>query len=194
MWRWFKEERFQLIKKYFRMKNNFFLKINILVLILTSALFACKNDPKEQKNTETPSVAPAATLPNTPETVVRTWQTDIDHNQFEEAKALSTDRMKGYIERVIMAVTASDAAIINTDLQNLQCTTEADSSKAVCIYSVVTLDTIATPPYPKGTKLLGKAHVLENNFTDKFNLVKQNGQWLIDNDKDAELQNILNGK
>jgi hypothetical protein len=102
--------------------------------------------------------------------------------------------MKGYIERVIMAVTASDAAIINTDLQNLQCSIEADSSKSVCIYSVVTLDTIATPPYPKGIKLLGKAHVLENNFTDKFNLVKQNGQWLIDNDKDAELQNILNGK
>ncbi len=176
------------------MKSTFFLKIIILVIVLLNAVLACKNDPKEQKNTATPSVATTPMLPNTPETVVRAWQKAIDYNQFEEAEALSTDRMKGYIERVIRAVTASDAAIINTDLQNLTCTVETDSSKATCIYSVITLDTIATPPYPKGTKLLGKAHVLENNFTDKFNLVKQNGQWFIDNEKDAELQNILNGK
>ena len=96
---------------------------------------------------------------SSPESVVRQWQSHIDHNEFEKAKALSAPRTEALLSwmEALLSEMDADSVITQTDFKEINCSENGD--KAVCYYT------------------------LEEDgqtFYDSFLLVRINGKWLVD--------------
>lgn len=125
--------------------------LNCCLFIL---FFSCQNESTStQKNG-------GATLPQTPEGVVRLWQKHIDKNEFSDAKILSTQRGKEWISGIeaFLADENSDSLITNTEFLNMNCV--ENGMDAYCVY-------------------LFKSEE-GDTFQDTFFLKKENNQWLVD--------------
>ena len=107
-------------------------------------------------------------LANTPEAVVRQWQAFVDANRAEEAKMLSTERTKKFIDD---SPKIPNEEIVETIFSNMKCREMGD--RAVCVYYTTTSsDTL---------KIL-----------DSLDVVRENGQWKVDiiesgDEEDAEI-------
>ncbi len=70
----------------------------------------------------------------TPDEVVRQWQSYIDHNQFDSARLYSTELARSYID-FLDALTSDDSTdVYETQLFNLECNIQGDS--AICHYLI----------------------------------------------------------
>lgn len=95
---------------------------------------------------------------DSPEAVVRKWQTHVDQNEFREAMKISTPRTMQLLSWMEAILTEMDAdTIIHTELTGLSCREEGD--QAVCHYTIV-----------DGGEV----------FPDSFVLTRMNGKWLVD--------------
>jgi hypothetical protein len=133
------------------------MKNIVLVTAIALTTFACKN--KNTQPTNQPLTASETTkiaLPNTPEQVVRTWETQIAQNQYGLAKQISTGKT---LETVVSldssnSMKPSDSYI--PKFQQITCKEEGDKATCDCIID----DNIG-----------------QLNCT--YFLVKSKGQWLL---------------
>lgn len=108
------------------------------------------------------------TLPNTPEELVRLYQSYIDSNLFVQAQQLSTPRSAALHEMMaaIVADTPSDSSLIHTQFLSMDCVVEEE--KAVC-------NCLLKDEYEE--------------YDSEYILVKINGQWLVDSpDEEADFE------
>ena len=128
------------------------MKHYFLISICTTLLFfvACKQDSKP-----TAAAQPLPTLANTPEDVVRQWQSWIDKSNYKDAALLSTPRAQNWIVQINQIFgTATDT----TNFKSIKCIVK--DTTAMCSCQI--LDT------------------QKEVFIDSFLLVKRNNQWLVD--------------
>ena len=127
------------------MKNGLLLSILALLLLL-----ACQGEP------------PAEQRP--PKEVLKTYQGLVDKNKLEEAKALSTEAGKEWLDELagIIASEQPDSTIFRTTFLSTNCEGEGDTLICQC--------------------------VLEDQYeryTSDYTLVKStDGQWLVDAPRD----------
>jgi hypothetical protein len=136
---------------------------NLISVASASLIFffatACKNG---DTNTLASSNQPTVQLPNTPEDVVRTWESQIGQNQFDAAKLISTGKTLEAVVSLdsthhIQAMAPSSIKIIN-----IACQTEGDKSKCDCLQE----------------DAIGQLKCV-------YYLIRQNGQWYLQ-DADSE--------
>jgi hypothetical protein len=133
------------------------MKNIVLVTSIALTTFACKNN-----NTPTltqPIIASETTkieLPNTPESVVRTWETQIAQNQYSLAKQIST----GKTLETVISLDSSNAMVPSVSyipkFQQITCKEDGDKATCDCVID----DNIG-----------------QLNCT--YFLVKTKGQWLL---------------
>lgn len=105
---------------------------------------------------------PAFDLPNTPESVAQKWQTALNDDQFDLARALSSDRTKAWVtelDSLMHDPQMMDASLPKTVLLDLKCRFRSDS---VAVCSFFTND-------DDGTR-----------WADSLFLLKVRGQWLVE--------------
>jgi hypothetical protein len=139
------------------MKNSILVASAALLLFFA---FACKNG---DGNTLISSAnTPTVPLPNTPEDVVRTWETQIGQNQFDAAKRISTGKT---LEAVVSLDSTNNIQKMppsSIKILNLACRTEGDKSECDCLQE----DAVG-------------------QLQCTYFLVRQNGQWFLQ-DADSE--------
>ncbi|MFN0014241.1 MAG: hypothetical protein ACKVU2_06800 [Saprospiraceae bacterium] len=94
---------------------------------------------------------------DSPEAVVRLWQSYIDRNQFDSARLYSTEQARSYIDFLDALLQGDSADISNTELYQLKCDIQGDS--AVCHYLI------------EGE--------LEEKIPDTLVLYRVSGRWLV---------------
>ncbi|MBK7409961.1 MAG: hypothetical protein IPJ40_19080 [Saprospirales bacterium] len=101
---------------------------------------------------------------NSPESVVRQWQSHVDHNEFEKAKVLSAPRTEALLSwmEVLLSEMDADSVVTQTDFKEINCKESGD--KAVCYYTME----------EEG-----------QTFYDSFLLVRIDGKWLVDLPEEA---------
>lgn len=146
------------------MKNHFYK------IILCSLLFAtCNNEPDAEE---------APPLPNTPESVVRTWQQYVDRDQFADARKLSTPEAisnLNAIETILKSFTDEEPPD-TMQMVFLEMNCREAGNRAVCHYAIE----------EEGEKI-----------RDSFILKKISGQWLVHIEEnpyspDGDLQDLFN--
>ncbi len=92
------------------------------------------------------------------ESVVRRWQKYMDNNEFDKARAISTDRAKEWVDMIasILYEDAEELALPPTEFLQMNCVEKKDS--ATCVYTTKADNEIVW---------------------DSFLLVKVNGMWLV---------------
>jgi len=96
---------------------------------------------------------------DTPESVVRQWQSHIDKNEFGQAKALSAPRtveLLSWMEGIFSEMD-SEVTVTHTEFKSIRCKEKGD--EAVCFYTIEEEGQV---------------------FQDSFILVRINGQWRVD--------------
>jgi hypothetical protein len=126
----------------------------IIAIAIIATTFGCQSGENTQKPTQN---APTVQLPNTPEEVVKTWETEIAQNHFLLAKQLSTGKA---LETVISldsthAIKPMEAS--TTQFLNIKCHIEGDKSNCDCLLE----------------DALGQLKCT-------YFLVRINGQWMLD--------------
>ncbi len=116
----------------------------LLLILVAAFVWSCQSDEN---------------LPNTPETVVRAYQSYLDKNNFKAAKKLSTKAERDRLKMIahMLEDEPIDSTIMNTNFLKLDCKEAGD--KATCYYTIEEFDEL---------------------FSDSFLLVKKRGQWLVD--------------
>ncbi len=142
---------------------------NLSYIFFAAALtvFACKKGDKTQ-SAQNAIAAPAAPieLPKTPEAVVRTWEAQVEQNQFALAKLISTGKT---LETVVSLDSTNNIERIppsNTKILSIAC--EEKGEKATC-------DCMLEDS--------------EGKIQCKYFLIRQNGQWML---QDAESEPVEN--
>lgn len=139
------------------MLRNIFLvaAFTILIVGLFSACGGNVNSGADLASTE----AVPDTLPNTPEELVRLYQSYIDSNLFLQAQRLSTPRSAALHEMMaaIVADTPSDSSLIHTQFLSMDCVVEQDTAVCNCLLK---------DEYEE--------------YASEYILVKTDGQWLVD--------------
>jgi hypothetical protein len=138
------------IKPYFctQIKINNMRLFRYSYLAIYFLFFACKNEVKIKSN-------------DTPEAVIRNWQSSMDNSDIKAAKELSSENTKKWLDD-IEATFGSDTLHVKTTFISIHCTEENDS-KASC-------------------KCLSKQEGITEEYEDVFFLVKENGKWVVDLD------------
>ncbi len=129
-----------------------------LFLFLVSVA-ACKCN--EKKAPAVPA-KPVFDLPNTPETVAQKWQDALNDDQFDLARALSTDRTKSWVtelDSLMHDPQMMDASLPKTVLEDLKCRFRSDSF-AVCSFFTTDDD--------------------KTRWADSLFVLKIRGQWLVE--------------
>ena len=126
-----------LLSRFWR----FLLLLGILVFLCPN----CSNEP--------------TTATGSPEEVARQWQRYIDSNEFEKAKAISTDRAKELIDMIasILFEDAEELELPPTQFLKMNCTEWGDS--ATCVYQIDADGEVVI---------------------DSFRLLKIKNRWLVD--------------
>jgi hypothetical protein len=133
------------------------MKNIVLVTAITLTTFACKNKNTESLNQPLTASEPTKiALPNTPEEVVRTWETQIAQNQYGLAKQIST----GKTLETVVSLDSSNSMVASVaylpKFQQINCKEEGDKATCDCVID----DNIG-----------------QLNCT--YYLVKSKGQWLL---------------
>ena len=102
-------------------------------------------------------------LPEDPEEVLKQYQAFVDKNLLEKAKTLSTPAGQIWLDelKAIVEEEQPDSTLFHTEFLSINCMGEGDTLRCQC--------------------------VLEDQYeryTSDYNLVKLNGQWLIDAPQD----------
>jgi hypothetical protein len=130
---------------------------NYTLLIALLAIVACKKGDKPQTSTNTITETAPIELPKTPEAVVRTWETQIEQNQFALAKLISTGKT---LETVVSLDSTNNMQVIppsNTKILSIACAEKGEKATCDC--------------------LLEDA---EGKIQCKYFLLRQNGQWFLE--------------
>lgn len=126
--------------------------INRLISItLVIQLISCSNDQKPSGN---------ESLPNTPETVCKQWQSYLDNNEIEKVATLSTTITKEWLTEN-KELFLNDTQVYKTEFVKMDC--DSMGNKATCIYTIKE-----------------EGELIE----DIFLLKKVAGQWLVDIEED----------
>lgn len=138
---------------------------NYIFFAVALAIVACKKGDKTQ-TTQNAIAAPAAPieLPKTPEAVVRTWEAQIEQNQFALAKLISTGKT---LETVVSLDSTNNIQNIppsNTKILSIACTEKGEKATCDCMLE----DS-------------------EGKIQCKYFLLRQNGQWML---QDAESEPV----
>ncbi len=143
------------------LQNKLFSDTLMLVAVVVACSFLnCGNDKNDAAAHRNP-LDPAA-LPNSPILVVRQWQISIDENRAEEAKLLSTERTKKFIDE---SPKFPDEPVVTTIFSDMICREVGD--RATCVYFTTTSSDT--------TRIL-----------DSLTLLRENGQWKIDIDENSD--------
>jgi hypothetical protein len=135
-----------------------------IIFVAALAVVACKKGDKSPTSQNSLTQATPIELPKTPEGVVRTWEAQIEQNQFALAKLISTGKT---LETVIsLDSTNNIQRIPPSDNKILSIVCEEKGDKATC--SCLLEDT-------------------EGKIQCKYFLLRQNGQWLL---QDAESEPV----
>ena len=128
-----------------------------IMATLLISLSACGGDVSLETDTTVTSVQD--TFPNTPEGVVRLYQSYIDSNLFAQAQRLSTPRSAALHEMMaaIVADTPSDSSLIHTQFLTLNCVVQQDTAVCNCLLK---------DEYEE--------------YASEYILIKSDGQWLVD--------------
>ena len=95
--------------------------------------------------------------PQTPEEVVRLWQSYIDHNRYDSARLYSTELARSYVDFLDALSQGDSTEVFETQLFDLQCDIRGDS--AVCHFLI------------EGE--------MEEKIPDTLILRKVKGRWLV---------------
>ena len=117
-------------------------------LLLLCLFISCNTSPvKEEKK---------ISLPNTPETVSKQWQSHLDKNELDQAALLSTPLTKEWLKEN-KELFLNDSQVYQTNFVKMDCVIKG--ATAICNYSFL----------EEG-----------EHYEDFFLLKKINGQWLMD--------------
>ncbi len=139
------------------MKNFFLVTAASLLLFFA---YACKNG--ENNALSSSANHPTIQLPNTPEDVVRTWESQIGQNQFDAAKLISTGKTLEAVVSLDSTYHIEKMAPSSIKIINIACQTDGDKSECDCLQE----------------DALGQLKCT-------YFLVRQNGQWYLQ-DADSE--------
>lgn len=133
------------------------MKISITVasaLLLIFFAIACKNGD----STSSPSLTNTTTiqLPNTPEEVVRMWESYIGQNQFDSAKLISTGKTLETVVSLDSTHHIQQMAPSSIKILSITCQTDGDKSECDCLQE----------------DAIGQLRCI-------YVLVRQNGQWYL---------------
>ena len=94
-------------------------------------VIACQNG--DHTASTTPTNLTAVQLPNTPEEVIKTWESQIGENQFAEAKLISTGKALETVVSLDSTHRIEPIAASSTNILNIACRTEGDKSECNCL-------------------------------------------------------------
>jgi hypothetical protein len=134
------------------------MKNIVLVSSIILTTFACKNNNTQTLNQPlTASETTKIELPNTPEMVVRTWETQIAQNQYVLAKQISTGKTLETVVSLDSSNNMEPATAYTPKFQQFTCKIEGNKATCNCIID----DNIG-------------------QLKCQYFLVKANGQWLLE--------------
>ena len=139
---------------------------NFSYVLFAAALtvVACKKGDKTQTAQNTITTPAAIELPKTPEAVVRTWEAQVEQNQFALAKLISTGKT---LETVVSLDSTNNIERIppsNTRILSIACAEIGEKATCDCLLE----DS-------------------EGKIQCKYFLLRQNGQWML---QDAESEPV----
>ncbi len=104
--------------------SNRFLNVAGCLLVLAQVLFACQPESGEATNN----------VDQSPEEVLRAYQSHYDRNEFDEAKALSTPAEQERLDELaeIIAMEESDSTVLETVFEQLNCSVRGDTAMCRC--------------------------------------------------------------
>jgi len=120
------------------------MKRFLLLCLPLLVLLSCRREPE---------------LPNTPEEVLRLYQSHYDKNEFEEAKELSTPAERQRLDdlKAIIESEPADSTIFTTTFLSINCQVLQDTATCIC-----------------------EVKDIEEPYTTEYKLVRMDGQWLVD--------------
>lgn len=139
--------------------NYIFVVLGVLFLVSS-----CQQDPKEDGR-QTIQVKQALDLK--PEQVIKFYQSHIDSNRFEMAKALSTEAGRIWIDTLASIINSSeemDSTFLQTTFSSILCAEKNDTAYCNCILTDQ-----------------------DGAYEQAYILVKQSGQWKVDAPEDDGL-------
>jgi hypothetical protein len=129
----------------------------IVFIAVLFSVIACKRGEKTQTPTNTITETAPIELPKTPEAVVRTWESQIEQNQFALAKLISVGKT---LETVVELDSTNNMQQIppsGTKIVSIACAEKGDKATCDCMLE----DT-------------------EGKIQCKYFLSRQNGQWYLE--------------
>ncbi len=94
-------------------------------------VIACQNG--DQHASTSPANLMAIQLPNSPEDVIKTWESQVGENQFAEAKLISTGKALETVVSLDSTHHIEPIAPSSTKIINIACRTEGDKSECDCL-------------------------------------------------------------
>jgi hypothetical protein len=150
-----------LISGYDFMKKVLLLSSLFLLLLFS----ACRNDTSAGEGERGGSVTP---YPEQPEAVIRQYQAHIDSNRFEQAKMLSTEAGKTWIDTLSKIINSSeeelDSTLLQTQFLKIDCQIKQDTALCNCL-----------------------ASDQDGAYEVAYTLIRQANQWKIDAPKEDDL-------
>jgi hypothetical protein len=144
--------------------------------VLTSIILATLSCNKAEKSPiiqQSPSsLAAKIELPNTPENVVRAWEEAINKNQYAFAKMISFGPELEFVKALEESNSIEQAQDTRSDILNLKCVDETNET-ATCRCTI---------KYEDGAAAF------------KYFLVRNNGQWLVNDVVPDENKGRVNQK
>ena len=135
---------------------------NYIFFIAVVAVVACKRGDKNQAaQTTTEQTAPVE-LPKTPEAVVRTWEAQVEKNQFALPKLISIGKTLETVVSLDSTNKIEPIPPMNTKILSISCTEKGEKATCDCLLE----DS-------------------EGKIQCKYFLLRQNGQWMLQ-DADSE--------
>ena len=153
------------------MKNSIAVASVFIFIFFTSACHNGDQSATTTTNTTTTTTsAPVVQLPNTPEDVIKSWESQIGENQFAAAKLISTGKALETVVSLDSTHQIEPIASSSTKILNIACRTEGDKSECDCLLE----DAVG-------------------QLKCTYYLLRQNGQWYL-RDATSEPVEMVNKK
>ena len=129
----------------------------IVFLAVVFSVIACKRGEKTQTAQNTTTETTPIELPKTPEAVVRTWESQIEHNQFALAKLISIGKTLETVVELDSTNSMQQIPPSGTKIVNIACAEKGDKATCDCLLE----DS-------------------EGKIQCTYFLSRQNGQWYLE--------------
>ena len=155
--------------------SNILMKKQSILVVFLAILGACQGNDATQNSSKEGSVAAPqnAPLPNTPELVVRAWETEVAQNEFALARQLSIGEALATVVAIDSSNLISKEPMEPYTPNFLEITCQEKGNEAVC--NCVVDDGISPLRY-------------------QYYLIRQNGQWYLDHVSEPVEEKIVNKK